>query len=157
MTTPALLNNLAIAVIGIAKKHYSEAQFQQLNIPALQKSLQLITECVPMEYCVDPLLLHHIADNHIQQHSSEETVMHSFLLYIYRLVSEGSQHPLERGIIKQKINGILPIFETGFNQGVIRADIYDKNADALAAIADNSADVPELLEALGAEYRRLSA
>lgn len=156
MTTPALLNQLAIAIIGIAKSQYDEAAFKQLDIPRLQQTVRLISECVPMEYCVDQKLLHHVADCLVHGLTNEETVMHAFTLYIYRLVSEGSQHPLERGIIKQKINGILPLFETGFNQGLIRADIYDRNADALAAFANNDYDVAELLEALGNEYRRLT-
>ena len=156
MTTPALLNQLAIAVIGIAKSHYSDEAFKQLDIPRLQQTIRLISECIPTEYCVDQKLLHHIADSLIHGLSNEETVMHAFTLYIYRLVSEGSQHPLDRGIVKQKINGILPLFETGFNKGLIRADLYDRNADALAAIADNDYDVAELLSAIGAEYQRLS-
>lgn len=153
----SLLQNMAIAAISLAKTHYSDQQFALLDIPRLQQTLRLVSECVPYNYATDPLLLHHISDCLINGYSNEETIMHVFLLYIYRLVDEGSQHPLERGIIKQKINGILPIFETGFNQGVIRAELYDKNADALAAIADNSADVPELISALGTEYRRLQA
>lgn len=157
MTTPALLNNLAIAIIGIAKTQYTDEQFQQLSIPNLQQAVRLISECVPMEYLVDQRILHHTADHLIQGFSTEETVMHIFTLYIYRLVSEGSQHPLERGIVKQKINGILPVFETGFNKELIRAEIYDRNADALACIADNDPDMMELIEALGVEYRRLAA
>src|SRR5690554_506880 len=156
MNDSTLVKQLTITVIAIAKQHYSEEQFKQLNIPTLQQSLLLVSECVPVEYLADPLLLQHVADQLIHHSSAEETVMHCFLLYIYRLSAEGSQHPLERGIVKQKINGILPIFETGVNQGVIRADIYDKNADALAAIAEGSADMLEILDALANEYRRLA-
>lgn len=157
MNDSTLLKQLTITVIAIAKQHYSEEQFKQLDIPALQQSLHLISECVPVEYLAEPLLLQHVADQLIHHNSVEETVMHCFLLYIYRLSEEGSQHPLERGIVKQKINGILPIFETGVNQGLIRADIYDKNADALVSIAEAGADMFDILNALGQEYHRLSA
>lgn len=157
MNDASFLKQLAIATIAIAKQYYSDEQFQQLAIPHLQKSLQLMSECVPREHTIDPLLLHHVADCLIHHYSVEETVMHSFLLYIYRLSVTGSQHPLERGIIKQKINSLLPIFETGVNQGLIRAEVYDKNADALVAIADGSTDMFDILAALGEEYRRLSA
>lgn len=157
MNDHSFLTQLSVTTIALAKQHYTDAQFNQLDIPTLQKTMTLISECVPVEYCVDPTLLHHITDCLIHHYSAEETVMHSFLLYIYRLSAEGTQHPLERGVIKQKIHGILPIFETGVNQGLIRADIYDKNADALISIAEGEADMFEILDALAKEYSRLQA
>lgn len=153
----ALFNQLAITVISLAKAQYSEEQFQQLNIAQLQQTIMLCVECIPLELLNDPVLLHHIADSLIHHDSVEETVMHSFMLSIYRLVDEGSEHPLERGIIKQKINGILPIFEDACLKGLIRPDIYNKNADALVAIADNAGDKLDILAALKQEYLRLQA
>lgn len=150
-----LFNQLAISIISIAKQHYSDEAFQQLSIPQLQQAIPLIVECVALDHLNDPVLLRHIADCLIQHYSVEETVMHSFLLYIYRQATLGSEHPLERGILKQKINGILPIFENACLKGLIRPDLYNKNADALVAIADNAADKYEILQAIGLEYARL--
>ena len=152
-----LLKQLAIAVIGLAKQHYSDDDFAALDIGKLQQTMRLISECVPLPYSSDPKLLHHIADSLIRQYSPEETVMHVFLLYIFRLSSEGSNHPLERGVIRQQVIGLLPIFEAAVSKGLIRTDVYDKNADALAHIAENSGEVPDILEALSLEYHRLAA
>lgn len=151
----SFLQQLTITCIALAKEHYSDAEFARLDIQKLQQTLQLAQECIATENLVDVHLLRHITEQLILQNSVEETLMHSFVLFIYVLAAQGSDHPLERGIIKQKINGILPIFETGFNQGLIRADIYDKNADALAAIANNDSDKYDVLAALGEEYQRL--
>lgn len=151
-----LFRQLAISIISLAKAQYSEQQFAQLNISHLQQAIPLLVECIPLDLLNDPLLLHHIADSLIQHNSVEETVMHGFVLAIYRMVDEGSEHPLERGIVKQKINGILPIFEDACLKGLIRTDIYNKNADALVAIADNAGDKHEIIAALKQEYLRLS-
>lgn len=152
----ALLKKLAIAAISIAKSHYPDDAFQRLDIVQLQKTQRLISECVPTPYSADPVLLHHTVDSLINGQSVEETVMHVFLLYIYRLVSEGSNHPLERGIVRQQIVGILPIFESALNQGLISPRIYDPNADALLHIADNDSEVAALIDALSKEYKRLA-
>lgn len=151
----SLFNQIAISVISIAKSAYSDEQFQQLDIAQLQQTIPLLVECVPLEQLNSPVFLQHIADSLIHHHSVEETVMHGFMLSVYRLVDEGSEHPLERGIIKQKINGVLPIFEEACLKGLIRPDIYNKNADALVAIADNAADKREIIAALREEYERL--
>lgn len=152
----ALAKQLAISIISLAKAQYSEQQFAQLNVSQLQQAIPLLLECIPLDLLHDPLLLQHVADRLIHHESIEETVMHCFTLAIYRMVDEGSEHPLERGIIKQKINGILPIFESACLKGLIRADNYNKNADALVAIADNAVDKYDIISALKQEYLRLS-
>ncbi|HEY9034277.1 MAG TPA: hypothetical protein VIN71_10095 [Pseudomonadales bacterium] len=154
-TNEILLKKLAIAAIGLARSRYDETQFNHLDIGGLQQTLKLVSECVPLPYSADPLLLLHTVDCLLKQYNTEETVMHIFLLYIYRLVSEGSRHPLERGIVRQKIMGILPIFEQAQLNGLIRPAVYDRNADALAHIADDDNEVPALIDALAEEYRRL--
>lgn len=151
----ALLQNVAIAMISLAKSELSDEQFQQLSIPSIQHFVALLSEAIPINHLSDTLLLRHGIDQLSQDHSVEEALMHVFTLSIFRLSSEGSNHPLERGIIRQKIIGLLPICEKAMQQGLIRTEIYDKNADALAHIADSTGDVPELLEALSHEYLRL--
>ncbi len=150
------LQALAIAAISLAKEELSEDDFKLLDIPTLQQYILLISECVPLAYLTDQTLLRHAIHALISGNSAEETVMKIFMLYIFRLTSEGSNHPLERGIIKQQIIGILPIFENAVNKGLIKPVNYDKNADALAHIADSTGDVPEILEALSIEYTRLN-
>ncbi len=150
------LQHLAIAMISLAKAEYPEAEFNRLPIPALQQFVLLMAEAVPVNHLTDSTLLRHAVDHLIHGHTVEEVVMHIFTLSIYRMASEGSNHPLERGIIKQKIIGILPIFENAMNQGLINIALYDKNADALAHIAEASEEVPDILQALSTEYQRLN-
>ena len=59
-----------------------------------------------------------------------------------------------RRIIRQKIQGILPLFTVAAQQGFIAAQVFEKNADALLQLADNSMENPDLLAALAEEYNR---
>lgn len=149
------LQQILIAYIGLAKAELSDEQFDRLDIPSLQRYVSLLAEALPFEYLLNPILSRHGIEKLISEHKAEEAVMHVFILYIFHKTAEGSSHPLERGIIRQQILGILPIFEGAVSKGLIRTDIYDKNADALSHIADSSGDVPEILEALSCEYLRL--
>jgi hypothetical protein len=153
--TPQQLQHLAIAMIGIAKAELNEQDFQQLSIPGIQQFVRLYTEAVPVNHLGDATLLRHGLYQLHEGKSAEEAVMHVFTLSIYRLSAEGSNHPLERGIIRQKIIGILPIFENAVNQALITLENYDRNADALAKIAEQSPETPDILAALSAEYARL--
>lgn len=150
------LQQIAITMIALAKSELEEDTFAKLSIPDIQSFVVLMAECVPLEYISDQILLRHAIEHLSNDKSVEEAVMHVFILYIFRLTSEGSNHPLERGIIRQQIIGILPIFETAVNKGLISTEAYDKNADALSHIADTTGEVPEILEALSREYRRLA-
>lgn len=149
------LQHIAIAMISLAKAELEEQTFSQLPIPAVQQFVLLIAESVPVNHLTDSTLLRHAVHQLAAGNRVEEVVMHVFTLSIFRMSSEGSNHPLERGIIKQKIIGILPIFENAVNQGLIQAECYDRNADALLHIAENSTEVPDILEALSNEYHRL--
>lgn len=149
------LQALAIAHISLAKSELSDDDFSKLDIPALQKYVLLVSECLPLDYLGDQTLIRHAVEKLTQGHSVEEVVMLNFLLYISHLMHHSSKHPLERGIIRQKILGVLPKFELAVNKGLIHPHIYDKNADALAHIADYSGDVPAILDAIMEEYQRL--
>lgn len=149
------LQQILIAYIALAKSELDDDTFKQLDIPQLQRFVSMQAEAMALEYLVDPILIRHGLEKLTAGKSAEEAVMHCFVLYIYRKVSEGNNHPLEVGIIRQQILGILPVFETALNNGHITTDSYDRNADALAHVADSTGDVPEIIEALSTEYLRL--
>jgi hypothetical protein len=149
------LQTILINYIASAKGLLSDEQFATLDIKNLQRFCGLLSECISFEHLTDPTLARH-GILQLQQYNTEEAVMHVFLLYIYKLSVEGTNHPLERGIIRQKIIGILPIFERAAAAGLIRLEAYDKNADALAIIADNSDDIGLVHTALANEYLRLA-
>ena len=149
------LQQILIAYIGLAKSELSDDDFNKIDIPQLQRFLSVLAEALPLEYLLDTILIRHGLDVLVQGHKPEQAVMQVFVLYIYRKVSEGSNHPLEVGIIRQQILGILPMFETALNNGVITTECYDKNADALAHIADSTEEVHAIIEALSREYLRL--
>lgn len=149
------LQQILVAYIGLAKSELSDDEFNKIDISRLQHFVSMLAEALALEYMLDPILIRHGIEELIRSQKAEQATMTVFILYIYRKVSEGSNHPLEVGIIRQQILGILPVFETALNRGLISPECYDKNADALSHIADSSSEVPEIIEALSAEYLRL--
>ena len=149
------LQQVAIAMIALAKSEFSDDDFNRLHIPSIQRFVLFIAEAMPVNYLTDATLLRHGLHQLVNGAPVEEAVMHVFTLSIYRMTSEGSNHPLERGIIRQKIIGILPIFENALNQGLITIANYDRNADALVHIAEDSEEKTAILDALANEYQRL--
>ncbi len=152
--TDKTLRPLLINYIGMAKGELSDDDFGRMDIPTLQRYVFLLAECVPVEYLVDQNLIRHGFQGLVKGWSVEQTVMHVFLLYIFKLSDRSSKHPLEKGVIRQQILGVLPIFESATQKGLIDLTAYDKNADALAHVADDTAEVPSLFTALGEEYTR---
>lgn len=150
------LQQILVAYIALAKTELSKEQFEKIDIPCLQHFVSMLAEALPLEYMLDPILIRHGLEAIVSSQKAEQAIMSVFILYIYRKVSEGSNHPLEVGIIRQQILGILPVFESALNQGLISTECYDKNADALSHIADSSSEVPEIIEALSVEYLRLN-
>lgn len=128
---------------------------QTIEIPKLQQFLNLALECIRLEHLADKTLALHSIEQ-LQQHSIEQSLMHVFLLSSFLLAKDASPHPLEQGIIKQKINGILPIFENAARKGLIDAGSYNKNADALLHISENTPEKDAILQALFQEYARLT-
>jgi len=150
------LNKLLLSYVSIATEMLGEQQANQLNIPEYQRLMVLLAECIELEHLMDKVIARHAIEQLEASQKPEQAVMHCFVLYIYRLCELSSKHPLEEGIIKQKIINILPMFEQALNQGAIALSVYDKNADALACIADQSDDLDTLLNALANEYMRLA-
>ncbi|MCY4044640.1 MAG: hypothetical protein OXE99_06140 [Cellvibrionales bacterium] len=149
-------NQLAIAIIGKAKTSLPDSEFEQIAIKRIPPLVPLLAESIAIEHLLDPLMLQHTIEGLVKHESQETLLMRLFTLSIFKYYSEGSQHPLEKGIIRQKILSILPYFEKAANQGKIPLAVYDKNADALAHFADDTDTVNALLIALKKELERPS-
>lgn len=156
MQYQAQLNSLLLSYISIAAEMLGEEKAKDLNIPQYQRLMVLLAECIEVEHLMDKIIARHAIEQLENTGKPEQAVMHCFVLYIYRLCVLSSKHPLEEGIIKQKVINILPMFEQALNNASIDLAAYDKNADALAHIADRTDEVPVLLAALADEYQRLA-
>ena len=148
------LQSLLIAYVATAKSELSTLDFQKIELNRLRNHLILLLECVPLSVLLNKVMIRHSLQQHIKGASSEENIMHSFVLYIFQLIQTGSNHPLERGIIRQKIQGILPVFAAASQRGLMVMETFEKNADALLQLADNRVENPALLAALAEEYNR---
>lgn len=133
----------------------SHSQQSSIDIAKLQQFLNQALEAVRVEHLADKTIALHSIEQ-LQQHSVEQSLMHVFLLSSYLLAKNASAHPLEQGIIKQKINGLLPVFERATQKGLITTDCFNKNADALLHISENTVEKDAILKALANEYTRLA-
>ena len=66
----------------------------------------------------------------------------------------GTRHPLEMGIIRQRIIGLLPVFGRARDKGLIRDEMFASNEALMMKIADKTDDMEEALALLGAGYMR---
>jgi hypothetical protein len=158
MTSQApMFKQLAIAILGKAKATLPDAEFNQIDIASIQPLIPVLSESIAIDHLLDPLMLQHIIEGLVKKETPETILVRLFTLSIFKYYAEGSQHPLEKGIIRQKVMSILPYFEKAANQGKIPLDIYDKNADALAHFADDTDAINALLIALKKELERPSS
>ena len=155
MSFTAQLNTLLRSYLSYAVEMFGPDKAANLNIKDYQRLMVLLAECIDSQHLIDKSISRHAVEQLDQSGKPEQAVMHCFVLYIYKLCRDSSKHPLEEGIIKQKIINILPMFESALKQGQIAVNEYDKNADALAHIADQTEEVPALLSAIALEYERL--
>lgn len=148
------LKSLLIAYMAVAKSELDEQAFQRLQGDLLLRYISLAQEALPIEMLVDKNLVRHVVHSLVANNSVEETIMFSFMLSIYKLTTDGSGHPLEVGIVRQNINGLLPVFEKARDRGLIREDLFSTNAALLLSIADQSEEMQNALSLLAAGYER---
>ena len=156
MEYKAHLKTVLISYISVAAEMLGKDQVAQFDIPRYQHLVTLLAETVEAKFLMDKTLTRHAIEQMQLHDRPEQATMHCFVLYIQWLCEQSSKHPLEEGVIKQKIINILPMFELALSQNKIEVEAYDKNADALAHIADKTDEVPALLSALAQEYLRLA-
>ena len=151
---PQILQQLLVAYLAMGKSEFSDEQLAALQTGPLPRYLGLVSEVAPLEALVDKSLIRHALHSLAAGNSAEETVMYSFMLYVYTLLKSGKVHPLEMGIIRQKINGLLPIFESAKQQQLIRTEVFEYNAALLQAIADQTNEASHAIGILAAGYSK---
>lgn len=155
MENATLLNKLAVAYAHRASTDLSPEQ-AEIVIPTLPVFLGQANNMVSLDVLVDPAIVGQAVQSLGAGNSVEETLMFTFMLYVARLLRQSSGHPLEVGIIRQKIIGIVPMFEQAAANGLIRDEIYQSNASLMMAIADKTEDAESALHTLLAGYERFS-
>ena len=146
---------LLVAHLGIAKSEFSEIEMEKIDPSKVQHYLNLVLEVVPIELLADKLLIKHALHCLVEEQTIVEIVLHIFMLAIYKQCSEGSNHPLEKGIVRQKIISLIPRFKAAFEQGLIRNSYFYPKRDALMSIADSQDNENQIMALLSKEYQRL--
>lgn len=149
------LHALLTAYLSFAYDFLGKDKAVKLDIATYQHLLILMAECIEVSHLADKTLALHAIEKLEEKHTPESASMHCFMLYIARLCEESSKHPLEEGVIKQRIINIFPIFERAYQQQLIPQDDFLRNADALTHIAEKTNEAPAILEAINQEYLRL--
>lgn len=155
-TANALLQRLLVGYLANAKAELAADRYEDVaaRLPAY---LAAANDMVSIEVLVDRSIMRQAIHALAAGNSLEETLMFTFMLYIYRLARGSSGHPLERGIIRQKIIGLLPWFEAAAEKGLIREELGASNASVLMSIADETEDMVEALQTLAAGYEKFAS
>lgn len=149
----SLLQRLLVGYMVTAKTELEDAGYEKVKA-LLPGYIAVANEMVTIEVLADRSLLRHAVHAMAAGHSVEETLMYTFMLHIYQLTHKSTGHPLEMGIIRQKIVGLLPVFAKARDKGMIRDDVYATNEALMMSIADKTEDMAEALDTLAAGYAR---
>ncbi len=150
---PSLLQRLLVGYLVTAKTELDAADYETVK-EHLPGYLAVANEMVTIEVLADRSLLRHAIHAMAAGNSVEETLMYTFMLHIYLLLRNGTRHPLEMGIIRQNIIGLLPVFDRARGKGLLRETVYESNASLLMSIADKTDDMEEAIGILAAGYQR---
>ncbi len=151
--SPAHLQQLLIGYLVAAKTSLDETQYEAVKAQ-LPGYIALANEMVKMEVLADRSIMQQAIHALASGNSVEETLMYTFMLHIYLLLRNGTRHPLEMGIIRQNIIGLLPVFDRARGKGLLRETVYESNASLLMSIADKTDDMEEAIGILAAGYQR---
>lgn len=154
-TQASLLQQLLVGYLVTAKTELDDAGYEKVKA-LLPGYIAVANEMVTIEVLADRSLLRHAIHALAAGQCIEETLMYTFMLYIYRLAKNSTGHPLEMGIIRQKIIGLLPVFAKVRDKGMIRPEIYDTNEALMMSIADKTDEMAEALDTLAAGYAKFA-
>ena len=151
-SSASYLQRLLVGYLVAAKTRLDDAGYEKVKTQ-LPGYLAVAKEMVSIDVLADPGIMHHAVESLAGENTVEETLMYTLLLHIYQL-SSTSRHPLEVGIIRQKIIGLLPIFARASDKGYIRKDVYAANEALLMSIADKTEAKADTLQILASAYAR---
>jgi len=152
-TSASHLQQLLIGYLVAAKTSLDDAQYEAVK-NLLPNYIALANEMVTIDVLADRSIMQQAIHALAAGNSIEETLMYTLMLHIYVLLRNGTRHPLEMGIIRQKIIGLLPVFNRAREKGFIRDDIYASNESLLMSIADKTEEMEEAVNILAAGYAR---
>ena len=154
-TSASHLQQLLIGYLVAAKTSLDDAQYETVK-NMLPSYLALANEMVTVEVLADRSIMQQAVHSLAAGNNIEETLMYTLMLHIYVLLRNGTRHPLEMGIIRQKIIGLLPVFNRAREKGFIRDEIFNSNESLLMSIADKTEDMEEAVNILAAGYARFT-
>src|SRR6478735_4126702 len=152
-SSPSHLQRLLVGYLVAAKTELDDAQYEKVKA-LLPGYIAVANEMVAIEVLTDKSILRHAIHSMAADNSVEETLMYTFMLHIYQLTHNSTKHPLEMGIIRQKIIGLLPIFAKARDKGLIREDVFASNEALVMSIADKTDDMPQALDIRATGYHR---
>lgn len=152
-STASYLQRLLVGYLVAAKTELDDTQYETVKA-VLPGYIAVANEMVTIEVLADKSIMRHAIHSMAANNSVEETLMYTFMLHIYQLTHNSTKHPLEMGIIRQKIIGLLPIFAKARDKGMIREDVFSSNEALMMSIADKTDDMPEALDMLATGYQR---
>jgi len=153
---PAQLQQLLVGYLVAAKTSLDDAQYETVKT-LLPAYIALANEMVTLDVLVDKSIMRQAIHAMAAGNGVEETLMYTFMLHIYLLLNKGTRHPLEMGIIRQQIIGLLPVFNRAREKQLIREDIFLSNESLLMSIADKTDDMEEAISILSSGYQRYAA
>jgi hypothetical protein len=154
-TAATHLQQLLIGYLVAAKTSLDDTQYETVK-NVLPSYLALANEMVTVDVLADRGIMQQAVHSLAAGNTVEETLMYTFMLHIYLLLRNGTRHPLEMGIIRQKIIGLLPVFNRAREKGFIRDDVFSSNESLLMSIADKTEDMEEAVTILAAGYQRFA-
>ena len=149
----SLLQRLLVGYLVTAKTELDDAGYDTVK-DLLPGYIAVANEMVTIEVLTDRSLLRHAIHAMAAGHSVEETLMYTFMLHIYCLTHNSTKHPLEMGIIRQKIIALLPIFAKARDKGLIRETVFSTNEALMMSIANKTDDMAEALDTLAVGYQK---
>lgn len=152
-TNASHLQRLLVGYLVAAKTELDDAQYEQVKA-LLPGYLAVANEMATIEVLAEKSIMRNAVHSLAAGNSVEETLMFTFMLDIYRLIRSGTRHPLEMGIVRQRIIGLLPVFAKARDKGLIRDDVYSSNEALMMSIADKTDDMPHALDMLASGYAR---
>lgn len=152
-SSPSHLQRLLVGYLVAAKTELDDAHYEAVKA-LLPGYLAVAHEMVSIEVLAEKAILRHAIHYLATSNSVEETLMYTFMLDIYRLIRNGTRHPLEMGIVRQRIIGLLPVFAKARDKGLIRDEVYASNEALMMSIADKTQDMPQALELLATGYSK---
>ena len=145
--TEKLKQQLLIGFLAVAKHELSDEDFNAVQ-SNLTRTVGLALEIIPLESLTDPDLIRGIIRSLHQGRTIEDTLFRAFSFHIAKLISNSSKHPLEIGIIKQKISGVLPIFEGAVETNKISKALYERLAPPLTQVTNRNESIEAALQIL---------